>query len=204
MAVLDPPLRSRRSPCWARLRPTGAAAWAITAVVWLLVAGWGPAPKARAQDLEYAVKANYLYKFTPFVAWPQGAFASPTAPFTICIIGRDPFGSALDDAIRGKQVGDRPIQVRRLPTATAGMSCHLLFAARSATQPVSEITRLVSGRPVLTIADDAAPGDGAMISFVLQGGHVRFDINPQAAAESGIVISSKLLGLAVSQRGGPR
>ena len=55
------------------------------------------------------------------------------------------------------------------------------------------------GRPVLTVTDSntAAEGGGIM-QFVIEGGHVRFDIDNAAAARNHLSISSKLLNLAAS------
>jgi hypothetical protein len=60
------------------------------------------------------------------------------------------------------------------------------------------------GKPVVTVTDSDVKAHG-MISFVIVDNHVRFDIDDAAAAQGGLVISSKLLGLArtVTQRGKP-
>ena len=69
---------------------------------------------AQGQMDEYSIKAGYLYNFSKYVAWPEGTFAAPTAPFVICL-GEDPFGGRLDQAIAGKTSGDgRPLLVKRL------------------------------------------------------------------------------------------
>ena len=55
---------------------------------------------AKAQtSFEYELKASFLFRFTEFVEWPAGAFASREAPLRICIVGPDPFGDALDEAL---------------------------------------------------------------------------------------------------------
>jgi hypothetical protein len=161
--------------------------------------GLFPAAAAWAQgtSLEYVIKANYLYKFTPFVEWPAGAFASPSSAFNLCVVGQDPFGSALDEAVQGRTVGQHPIVVRRLPAAEAEMNCHLMFAGRSPLQSTAQMLQTVAGRPVLTVTDQDG---GGVIRFVMQDGKVRFDVDTTAAQAGGIVISSKLLGLAVSRR----
>ena len=57
----------------------------------------------------------------------------------------------------------------------------------------------MAGKPVLTVTD-AADDAGAkgMINFVIAAGRVRFEIDDVAARAGGLVISSKLLSLAVS------
>jgi len=144
---------------------------------------------------EYAVKANFLYKFAPFVQWPPSAFETSTAPVTICIAGQDPFGSALDAAVRRQKVNGHPIVVRRLAPAPLESVCHILFAAGS--ENGREWLRSVAGRPVLTVTDGSRGVSGGMIQFVTIGRRVRFTIDEAAAQQSGILISSKLLDLAV-------
>jgi hypothetical protein len=155
---------------------------------------------AQGNALEYAVKANYLYKFAPFVEWPPQAFAAGASPFNVCVAGEDPFGSALDEAVRGQQIGNHPVAVRRLPTAGRGVGCHVLFAGRSAVQSTADMLRSVAGQPVLTVTDQQLGGGGGMIQFVIVDGRVRFEINAAAAKASGITIGSKLQQLAVPAR----
>ena len=153
--------------------------------------------------LETAVKATFLWKFVPFVEWPTASFASASAPVTICIVGDDPFGAVLDQAVAGQRIGERPIEVQRLPALTAGALCHVLYAAGSAAEPVEHILGQARGRPILTVTDaarGAAPGTApaGMIHFVLNDGKVRFAIDHEAAEKSGLSISSKLLRLALA------
>ncbi|CAN7326396.1 YfiR family protein [Phenylobacterium sp. LjRoot225] len=157
---------------------------------------------SRAQDasLEYAVKANFLFKFGPFVEWPPRVFASATAPFNICVVGQDPFGPALDDAVRSQTIDGHPIAVRRLRTVSAEPPCHVLYVGRSPDQKPSDILRIVRGAPVLTVTDEGVGTGGGIVHFVLRQGRVRFGVNSGSAQTSGLTISSKLLGLAVPVR----
>ena len=145
--------------------------------------------------LEYAVKASYLYKFAPFVQWPPTAFETPTAPLAICIAGQDPFGPALGEAVRGQHVNGHPIVVRRVENVRPGIACQILFVGGGDT---TEALQAVAHEPVLTVTDHNRGGAGGMIQFVMVAGRVRFMIDQAAAENSGIGISSKLLGLAVS------
>src|ERR1700756_4784994 len=67
----------------------------VSATIFLVSVAGFPV-STRSDTLEYAVKAAYLYKFTPFVEWPASAFAGPGSPFNVCVLGDDPFGPALD------------------------------------------------------------------------------------------------------------
>lgn len=153
---------------------------------------------AAQTPLEIAVKATDLYKFAAFVDWPPSAFSGPAEPAVLCVAGDDPFGPLLDQAVRGQKIGGRPITVMRLDHVSHGAPCNILFAASSRRQPPAEALREVRGEPVLTITDDAGdPNARGMIDFVLREGRVRFRIDPRLAERSGLLISSKLLSLAV-------
>ena len=174
-----------------RTRWSAAAAAAVGAA--LLVAGVA----ARGGDsLETAVKASYLAKFAPFVEWPASPDAQPSTPFTICVVGRDPFGPLLDRAVAGQTLGGQPVTVERLRTAEKPSRCRIAFLGGSREQPVAEALRVLRGAPVLTVTD-AAPSP-AVIDFVVVNGRVRFRVDDRTAADDGLAISSKLLSLAVS------
>jgi len=160
-----------------------------------LFASLGGAARAADLPLEYAVKASYLYKFAPFVQWPPAAFETPTSPLAICIAGPDPFGPALAEAVRGQRVNGHPIIVRRVENVRPGIACQILFVAGG---EAGEALQAVAHEPILTVTDHSRSGLGGMIQFVMVSGRVRFMIDQAAAQESGIAISSKLLGLAVS------
>jgi len=155
---------------------------------------------AAPSDLEYAVKATYLYKFTPFVDWPATAFAAPGSPFVICVIGDDPFGQVLTQTVSGQQSHGHPIVIERAAAFTPNMTCQELFAGHASATGADATFRAAAGQSVLTISDGPPGADSAIIHFVVKDGHVRFDIDPAAAQRNGITISSKLLDLAQSYR----
>jgi hypothetical protein len=152
---------------------------------------------AEAQtSVEYAVKAAYLVKIAPFIEWPPAAFASPTAPLNICVLGHDPFGGTLDRAASGQQDNGRSIEVRRIGTPDS--SCQILYFQGSVDQEAA-----LSGKPVLTVTDGVPSAHAGMFNFLVANNHVGFEIDRDAANQAGIKISSKLLQLATNVRGGP-
>ncbi len=179
MALLSP-LRA------SVLRTTAAAA------AWLMAT---TAAGGQGPSLEYAIKANYLCKFGPFVEWPAGVFAGASAPFNVCVVGQDPFGSALDEATRGQVVAGHPVAVRRLHGAGGASGCQVVYVSRSGAQ-ATEVIQALRGSPVLIVTDDAQPG--GVIQFVMKGGRVRFAIDLAQAQADGLAISSKLLELATA------
>ncbi|HEX8239292.1 MAG TPA: YfiR family protein [Allosphingosinicella sp.] len=153
-----------------------------------------PAPAA-APPSDVAVKAAFLTKFPAYVAWPAGARPRPGAPLHICILGGDPFGRLIDEAARGQQVDGHPLQVRRMAAPGQAGGCHIAFV-----QGGAPLLQGLQGKPVLTVTDARAGAQSGMIDFVIHQGRVRFNIDEAQAARSGVGISSRLLGIALSVR----
>lgn len=165
---------------------------AAAVVAWLAVL-----PAGGAGSLAEAIKAAYLVKFAPFVGWPAVAMQPAQEPFFICVIGGDPFGPDLEQAIAGQRVGGKPVAVRHMPQADRASRCHIAFV--SGPQPaVRAALSTLRGSPVLTVTDDSAtPG---VIDFQILQNRVRFRVDEHSATENGLTISSKLLSLAASVR----
>lgn len=147
------------------------------------------------ESLEQRVKAAFLYKFGGYVEWPSSAFAEPDTPFTLCVLGSDPnFNATLEKMVQKENVQGRPITVRQLQTPEEE-GCHILYIGFSDPQHSLEVIEAVRGKNVLTVSESASQG---IIGFLVANNRVRFNINDKEAAENGLVISSKLLDLAVN------
>jgi hypothetical protein len=182
--------RSRGIGLWARM---------------LLMAGWMlyGAFDGLAQDSphdEYEVKAEFLPLFTQFVKWPSESFADTNAPLVIGVLGDDPFGAALDRAVKNQNsTGGRRLVIKRARDVESIATCHLLFVSKSEKDQIDRILAVMAqrGRAVLTVGDvEGFASRGGTINFVLQGKKVRFEINREAAGRRGLIISWELLNLA--------
>lgn len=149
------------------------------------------------RDLEYDVKGQYLGHFTGFIRWPQSAFPSATTPFRLCILGRDPFGVALDARLRGEQVDGHRIAVERIRSETDAASCHLVFYRENDPARADALSNATRGRPVLIVTDSSRLLEHcAAIAFLLEGDRVRFDLNLAALASHGLQVNPRLLSVA--------
>ena len=159
-----------------------------------LLAAPGMAQSAAAA--EYDAKAAFLYNFTKFVEWPEAAFYDDLSSFRLCVLGDDPFGDGLK-MIAQQEVAGRKLALWRVSAMSDPSGCQILFVSRSERQRLPQILAAVRGAPVLTVADTAGFLEkGGIVNFVLEGSRVRFEINQQAAEQSRLKISSKLLRLA--------
>lgn len=144
---------------------------------------------------EYQVKAAFLYNFAKFVEWPQEAIAGGQ-PFVIGILGQDPFGNELDEAVAGKTVREKKITVKRFSKIEEAIHCHLLFISNSEDQNLAQILRRLEGAPVLTVSDMGQFAEkGGVIQLVTDQNKIHFAINMAAAERVGLKPSSQLLKL---------
>jgi hypothetical protein len=148
---------------------------------------------------EYRVKAAFLYNFAKFVQWPPESFESPTVPFAICVLGRDPFGRSLDDTVAGRTIEGRSFVVRHIASVKQVAGCHVLFIGAAESKRVLPMLAEIRTMGVLTVGEsDGAAPEGAIISFRLEAGKVRFAIDTANADRAKLRISSKLLSLAIA------
>lgn len=144
---------------------------------------------------EYDLKAVFLFNFVTFVEWPKEVPPAGT-PFVIGILGEDPFGPALDEVLAGEKFRGMPLLARRCRNLVEARQCQILFISSSEAAHLTAILKELRGRPVLTV--------GEMPQFVETGGMVAFStgarvqllVNPAAAQQAGLAISSKLLRVA--------
>ena len=154
------------------------------------------APAQLAVSKEYQVKAAFLFNFVQFVEWPPGAFTNSDTPICIGVLGEDPFGTALEETVRGETVHNRKLIVERSRRVENLKDCHLIFISKSETERVPEILGDLDPVPVLTVSETQGFAQrGGIINLYLAGNKVRFEINPAVARRKGLKISSELLRL---------
>ena len=173
-------------------------------------------------NLEYQVKAVFLYNFMKFIEWPDTSSsggadeAAKKEPIVLAVLGEDLFGRHLNDLAK-QTIKDRPIRVIRIegfeqykkarPKATLEEyfreqqktieSCRLLFVSRSEEKWMNEILAFTEKMRIITVSDMADFAlKGGLIEFVIEENKIRFDINILSAKQKGLKVSSQLLQLA--------
>jgi hypothetical protein len=150
--------------------------------------------RAAEAPTEYQVEAVFVFNFAHFVEWPPQEFASPTEPFIIGILGSDPFGGRLDEAVRGEQINGHPLAIRRYRNTADIEHCQILFIDRSESARLEQILAALIGRSMLTVSEaEGAAERGIMIQFATENNRIRLRINVESARAAGLTISSKLL-----------
>jgi hypothetical protein len=176
----------------------------IRRLFWFGVAGIlflvSTAPLGRSQNAmpsEYKLKAAFLFNFAKFVDWPEGTFVNSQSAFAVCVLGKDPFGHLLDDALSSKKIADRPVVVERLKDKGEARRCQMVFVSATEGDSLPAVLDAVRGASVLLIGEtpDFA-ASGGTIEFTLEDSRIRFLINTDAADRARLRVDSKLLALA--------
>lgn len=146
---------------------------------------------------ESQVEAAYLYNFGKFVTWPSDRLAGAET-FKICILGKDPFGVALDSIVSGESIGGKQIKVQRLAAVQQAQTCMILFLASSEENQLPAILAAARNFSLLTISDiNHFAERGGDIGLIREQDRVRFEVNRTAAEEDHLALSSELLKIAV-------
>ena len=175
-----------------------AGAYFLISGLWLLLFCPGPnVAHAQTVSHEYPLKAVFLLNFTQFTDWPTNAFEETNAPFVIGVLGSDPFGALLDDAVRDEQVNGRKIIVKRFLRVEDIKTCHILFISQSEARRLDKIVTDLKGRPVLTVSEiEGSDAHGVCVRFLTENNKIRLRINTDSLKDAGLTMSSQLLRLA--------
>jgi len=132
------------------------------------------------------LEAMFVQRLARYVTWPEAARPGPDGPVIV----------AATDAKRLKPYfADLPEGQFRLVQWPAD-EFHILVINGAPEREAAAILHRAAGRPVLTIGQGAESlRQGAVIAFRRVGEHIRLEVNPRAAARSGLSISSRLLSI---------
>lgn len=165
----------------------------LTTCLHLLLAG-GPSEIASREQL---IKAAFLHKFAVFTSWDLPNSQRDETHIQLGIVGENPFGDALN-TIEGLIVKGKPLAIRFLTRNDDFTGCHILFIAKSEGEHLETILAHARSSGILTVSD--------LRNFTRAGGIIQLKtddrqrinliVNIDAARDSGLTISSRLLSLA--------
>ncbi|MEO5905747.1 MAG: YfiR family protein [Saprospiraceae bacterium] len=149
---------------------------------------------------EYKLKAVFIYNFIHFIDWPESTFEDSYDAFIIGIVGGDPFGTYIDEAVAGERIKSHRIIVERFNEAEDIEKCHILFINTHDPDETKRILNVTASRNILTVSD--TPNFirwGGMVRFFTEADRIRLEINNTLARARELKISSKLLRVAIVQ-----
>ena len=153
---------------------------------------------------EFGLKAAFLWNAVRYVTWPTTAFVDASTAYTIGIIGRDPFGQALEVTLKDKKVGDRGFAVQRYAKWSELsakqrddlLACHLLWIAEATDAELAAIVRATTGRAILLVSDRGAfLAAGGTVAVYISQNKLGFQVDSEALKRQGLKASANLLKL---------
>lgn len=163
-------------------------------LVFLLPVNRAPALESVVVD-QNKVKAVVVYNLSRFVEWPETVFDSEEPRFSICLLGESPLEYALP-AMEGKRMQKHKVVFRKLEKLPAE-KCQVVFISFSEKEKLSEILPVLHQEPILSVSDiKGFAQQGGVVGLLQTGTRIRFEINVQAAKQSGLSIRAPLLELA--------
>lgn len=172
--------------------------WALRALAhlsaFLIAVGSGLAADA---SKELQVKCSYLHNLAKFVEWPPETFLSEGSPLIIGVYGSDLIRQELEAQVKGRRVGKRPFQVRRIETCEDVAGVHVLYLSEAPDPIGCQLIAAAATGARLTVGDtDQFGRSGGIIRFILEEDKVRFEINQAMAERARLKLSPQLLKLA--------
>ncbi|HAV63729.1 MAG TPA: hypothetical protein DCY13_15350 [Verrucomicrobiales bacterium] len=163
------------------------------------------APRAAAQDavtdLEYKVKAGYLFNFAKFVDWPPGSFPDADSPFIIAVIDKGEVIPILEKVLANKTVHGRTVLVRQVTAEAIPRDAHILLVTRAAGVTPESVRNALGNAPTLLVGETEQFAErGGVIGFVRENESVRLTLCLEHASENQLKISARLASVARSVR----
>ena len=147
---------------------------------------------------EYTVKAVFLERFTRFITWPTDAEIDDNSkPFVIAVIGKNPFGSKLNNIYSKRKIRDKKVKIIYISRINQITGFHILFIPKSEQKRLQSIISRSKENHVLTIGDSKGFAEkGVLFNFYTENDQIKFEINEKAVRGSGLSINYLLLNVA--------
>ncbi len=169
-----------------------------------------PAPSApaeapagtTAQYTEEEVKAAILVGFARTTEWPAGTFPEGPRTLVIGLLGRDTLGERARATFQPTPGSSQTVRFTVINAERSARECHVLFVPRSERRRWREVAESLKKAPVLVIGEaDDFLDQGGMVNLVVQNGKMKYEVDLNAAKDSGLRIPARVLALALQVRG---
>jgi hypothetical protein len=149
-----------------------------------------------AQDVtEPALKAAFIYNFAKFTEWPA---APAQDPFVLCVVGDAAVRDALGQAVKARVLAGQNLSVSFITPGDPTPKCRLIYISGVTVRQAEQLIAGLRDVPVLTISDlEGFTELGGTARFFFESGQLRFSVNRASAERAHLLISSKLLSLAI-------
>lgn len=147
----------------------------------------------QAQD--YRVHSGFMYHFTKYIEWPA---AKKSGDFVIGVVGNAAIIDPLNAMASAKTVGTQKIIIKRFSNVASVSDCHILFLSDDKTDEIEEASSKAKSKNILLVSEgNGLAKKGSSINFLIVDGKLKFELNKKTIQDTGLKVSSELLGLAI-------
>lgn len=167
------------------------------AILWLLGSFMNPsATAAPTRQIEYELKAGFIYNFAKFIEWPPPPLASGSI-FRVGVLKDESIHAIIEGALKGKMIGDHPIEVVLLNDEDDLSGCRVLFIPKTSALNPTQLREKMPNVAVLLVGEkDGFASSGGDIGFIPRGDNLRYQVNLAEAQRTGFKLSARLASLA--------
>jgi len=146
----------------------------------------------KAEGQNYKFQALYLFNIAQQIEWP-----SSNSNFNIGVIGSSELEKELNTIFQTRKLSGVSVKVSSISSTLAGAeNCQLLYLARSLSSKISNVTDLITNKPVLLVSDKSGL-TGAGINLIDESTRLEFEIYPTIIEAHGLKLSNSLLNLGI-------
>ncbi|MCQ2228579.1 MAG: YfiR family protein [Bacteroidales bacterium] len=149
------------------------------------------AMSAKAQMAQF--QALYIYNFAKNIGWPS---EDASKELVITIIGDNDLAAELNKLAASKAIGSRKVVVKESATANGLQKSDIICLGDAKSSQISSLLAAQEGNKNLIVCGKKGLcAQGAGISFVSEGGKLKFEISNKNISKRGLQVSQKLLQL---------
>ncbi len=142
------------------------------------------------------LQALYIYNFAKNIGWPV---EDSNKDFVITVIGDNQLATELNKLAATKSVGSRKVVVKELTTANGLQKSDIVYLGESkSSQMTNLITAHNDNKYLIVSGKKGHCAQGAGISFLSEGGKLKYEISNRNISKRGLQVSQKMLSLGIA------
>ncbi|MCQ2227454.1 MAG: YfiR family protein [Bacteroidales bacterium] len=138
-------------------------------------------------------QALYIYNFAKNIGWPS---EDSSKDLVITVIGDNDLAAELNKLASSKAIGTRKVVVKESVTTNGLQKSDIVFLGESKANQIGGLVSAQEGNRNLIVSGKKGHcSQGAGISFLSEGGKLKFEISNKNISKRGLQVSAKLLTL---------